>query len=108
MMCFRVGCPRGMDGPGSVEFVLNIGTKGNIGSSVAVLTLKFCSASCREHFLIEHPNQRSILGHFDIGPVKFKIQIPSSTAKTKRTNPESLSPLFRPRMGFLISAPDMV
>ena len=65
MMCFRVGCTRGMDGPGSVEFVLNIGTKGNIGDSVAVLILKFCSASCLHHFLIDHTNQRSILAEIN-------------------------------------------
>ena len=62
MMCFRVGCTRGMDGPGSVEFTLNIGTQGGIGNSQAKVVLKFCSIPCLTQFLSEHSNQRSILG----------------------------------------------
>ena len=61
MMCFRVGCNHGVDGPGGVEIRMNVGTRGSIGTSKAGISIKFCSNSCAAEFLAAHPEQADIL-----------------------------------------------
>lgn len=61
MMCFREGCHQGIDGPGGVELIVGIGTRGGVGTSKARLSAKFCSVTCTSLFLVQYPSQSDIL-----------------------------------------------
>ena len=61
MMCFREGCSGGINGPGSVEVSVVIGTRGNVGASEAKISFRFCSIRCAYAFMAEHPSQGDIL-----------------------------------------------
>ncbi|MEK7565041.1 MAG: hypothetical protein AAB394_04450 [Patescibacteria group bacterium] len=61
MMCFREGCPNGVDGPGSIEIGVEIGTRGSIGDSRAKVSAWLCSIKCAILFLVDNSSQGEIL-----------------------------------------------